>query len=120
MGGCAGGGPPQDVSCHDKMRISTADPFRTLGCNPARSHMAVLAAGAFQAEVAMWFLCVKTVKRSFDAGLFHMNEQFAYGRIRRSGNDICFARELIIRAHCGSMKLCLGRGQLSTETIDKI
>jgi hypothetical protein len=93
VGGHAGGGPTQYVAGNYQVSIGTADASRTFGGYPAWSHVAVLTAGAVQAEAAMGFLGIKPVKGSLDAYLLQMLKHLAYRRIRSTGNDISFGRK---------------------------
>lgn len=86
--GYAGSGTAQDIARYDEVGIGTADAEGSLRRNLTRAHIAVFTAYAGQAEGTLRFLPVEAVKGRVTANLFHAQQHFPYGRVRRMVQDI--------------------------------
>ncbi len=96
--GHSGGGHPAEVPGDDEVSVSAADPLGAFRGDPARAHLAVLAADPRDAETALGLLGVKAVEDVVDAQIVHPAHQFPDGRVRRFFHLLLFIREgLFIR-----------------------
>lgn len=86
--GYTGSGTAQDIARYDEVGIGTADAEGSLRRNLTRAHIAVFTAYAGKAEGTLRFLPVEAVKGRVTANLFHAQQHFSYGRVRRMVQDI--------------------------------
>ncbi len=86
--GYTGSGTAQDIARYDEVGIGTADAEGSLRRNLTGTHIAVFTAYAGKTEGTLRFLLVEAVKGRVTANLFHAQQHFSYGRVRRMVQDI--------------------------------